>query len=95
MLIRPYCPQAYSSICDGSPGADQAQPPEGQTTSNEKFSAKYSFIMATATVNQYGWATPEDWETHRQNITNLYYHQNKKLKEVKVIMEQQYHFFAT
>ena len=52
-------------------------------------------MSTAATVSQYGWATPEDWETHRQNITNLYYHQNKKLKEVKVIMEQQYHFFAT
>ena len=52
-------------------------------------------MSTAATVSQYGWATPEDWVKHRQNITDLYYHQNKKLKEVKVIMEQQYHFFAT
>ncbi len=52
-------------------------------------------IAMVATVSQYGWATAADWDKHRQTITNLYYHQNKKLREVKVIMEQEHHFFAT
>lgn len=48
-----------------------------------------------ATVSQYGWATTADWEKHRQTIIDLYYHQNKTLKEVKTVMEQEHHFFAT
>ncbi|EMR62223.1 hypothetical protein MGN70_011449 [Eutypa lata] len=49
----------------------------------------------TATVSQYGWATAEGWERYRETITDLYFYQNKKLRELKVIMEQEYHFFAT
>ncbi|RYP22984.1 hypothetical protein DL767_008942 [Monosporascus sp. MG133] len=52
-------------------------------------------IAMTAKVSQYGWATAEGWEQHRQTITDLYFYQNKKLRELKVIMEQEYHFFAT
>lgn len=48
-----------------------------------------------ATVSKYGWATAADWEKQRQTITDLYYYQNKKLREVKAVMEQEYHFFAT
>ena len=29
----------------------------------------------SATVSQYGWATAEGWEAHREIITNLYFYQ--------------------
>ncbi|KAI1429856.1 hypothetical protein F5Y12DRAFT_341345 [Xylaria sp. FL1777] len=42
-----------------------------------------------------GWATANDWASHRSLITALYRDQNKTLKETMRIMEEKYSFFAT
>ncbi|KAI1310603.1 hypothetical protein F5Y03DRAFT_23487 [Xylaria venustula] len=42
-----------------------------------------------------GWATANDWASHRPVITTLYRDQNKTLKETMRIMEDKYKFFAT
>ncbi|KAI8631341.1 hypothetical protein F5Y19DRAFT_27410 [Xylariaceae sp. FL1651] len=42
-----------------------------------------------------GWATANDWATHRPLITALYREQNKTLKETMQIMEEKHSFFAT
>ncbi|KAI1495775.1 Clr5 domain-containing protein [Biscogniauxia marginata] len=42
-----------------------------------------------------GWAMPADWTNYRGTITTLYLEQNRPLKEVKRIMEEDYYFFAT
>ncbi|KAI1302936.1 Clr5 domain-containing protein [Xylaria venustula] len=42
-----------------------------------------------------GWATANDWASHRPVITTLYRDQNKTLKETMRIMENKYKFFAT
>lgn len=41
------------------------------------------------------WATNQDWEKHRPEITSLYRDENKTLKEVMAFMEEQYQFRAT
>ncbi|KAI0968254.1 hypothetical protein F4678DRAFT_208102 [Xylaria arbuscula] len=42
-----------------------------------------------------GWATANDWASHRPVITTLYRDQNKTLKETMRVMEDKYKFFAT
>ena len=39
--------------------------------------------------------TPAEWETHRQEITNLYLAEGKTLREVKQIMQARHGFKAT
>jgi hypothetical protein len=41
------------------------------------------------------WATNDDWEWHRPEITSLYRDDNKTLKEVMAHMENRYQFRAT
>jgi hypothetical protein len=41
------------------------------------------------------WASSEDWERHRQEITTLYKEGNKTLKEVTEHMEKHHQFHAT
>jgi hypothetical protein len=41
------------------------------------------------------YASPEDWEAHRDAITRLYYYEEMTLKEVKKYMETHHSFFAT
>ncbi|KAK3312268.1 hypothetical protein B0H66DRAFT_485643 [Apodospora peruviana] len=44
---------------------------------------------------QASYASPEDWDNHRAEITRLYLDQDKTLREVKEHMEQAYNFVAT
>ncbi|KAK0642047.1 hypothetical protein B0T16DRAFT_335994 [Cercophora newfieldiana] len=41
------------------------------------------------------YASPEDWEAHRDLITRLYYYEEMTLKEVKKYMEANHEFLAT
>jgi predicted acyl esterase len=41
------------------------------------------------------WVTNEDWTRQRDAITNLYFEQEKPLKEVKQIMESKHGFHTT
>jgi hypothetical protein len=41
------------------------------------------------------YATREDWDIHRAEITRLYLDENRDWKEVKDAMERKYAFFAT
>jgi len=46
-------------------------------------------------VAQDGYATKDDWDTHRKTITKLYQDDNKTLKDVMVTIADTYSFFAT
>ncbi|KAI5918923.1 Clr5 domain-containing protein [Camillea tinctor] len=48
-----------------------------------------------STFSYTGFALAGDWARYRSTITELYLEENKPLKEVKQIMEEQYFFFAT
>ena len=41
------------------------------------------------------WATPEEWDRHRQTIERLYLDEDKNLKEVMTIMAENYGHFGT
>jgi hypothetical protein len=41
------------------------------------------------------YASPEDWEAHRDTITRLYYYEEMTLREVKKYMEANHSFVAT
>ncbi|KAH8165329.1 hypothetical protein CIB48_g2902 [Xylaria polymorpha] len=41
------------------------------------------------------WATPEDWDAHQATIRRLYLDEKRPLKDVVVIMENDYGFRAT
>ncbi|KAI0458436.1 Clr5 domain-containing protein [Xylaria acuta] len=41
------------------------------------------------------WATPEDWDAHQETIRRLYLDEKRPLKDVVVIMENDYGFRAT
>jgi hypothetical protein len=41
------------------------------------------------------YASPEDWEVHRETITRLYLHEKRSLQEVMEHMALNYFFFAT
>lgn len=41
------------------------------------------------------YASPADWKQHKSRIIRLYQIEHKKLKDVKAIMENNHHFFAT
>jgi hypothetical protein len=41
------------------------------------------------------YASPEDWEAHRDTITRLYLHEKRSLQEVMEHMALNYFFFAT
>lgn len=45
--------------------------------------------------NQSRWATNEDWDSHRDEITSLYKVGNKTLKEVAQHMQAAHQFHAT
>lgn len=42
-----------------------------------------------------GWATTDDWATQRPYITTLYRDENRTLKDIMQIMQEQHQFFAT
>jgi hypothetical protein len=41
------------------------------------------------------YASPDDWEAHRDTITRLYYYEEMTLREVKKHMEMHHDFLAT
>ena len=51
--------------------------------------------MNTNATKSNGWATKEEWTKREEDIKQLYVHENKKLKEVKSLMESRYGFRAT
>lgn len=51
-----------------------------------------SAVMTTQAAN---WATPDDFEAHRDLITQLYLVQNRPLKQVVEIMRDRYGINAT
>jgi hypothetical protein len=49
----------------------------------------------TTSESQQQYAFPSDWETHKEVISNLYWDQDKTLKEVAEVMRVKYGFIAT
>jgi hypothetical protein len=87
-----------SHILDTSIPAVAHQDPETSTTMAEEEGRALSSAATEATANSdHGpkWATNDDWEKHRLEITALYRDSNKTLKEVMAHMESQYQFRAT
>lgn len=41
------------------------------------------------------WATPEEWDLHREKISRIYWDENKTLKELAEIMRKEHGFNAT
>jgi hypothetical protein len=46
-------------------------------------------------VPQQQWAAPDEWEAHKEVIANLYWDQDKTLKEVMEVMRETHKFYAT
>ena len=44
---------------------------------------------------KHGWASEDDWASHRETITALYWDENRTLKDVIVVMRQTHDFHAT
>lgn len=46
-------------------------------------------------VRSIGWASEDDWASHKGTITALYWDENRPLKDVVLVMRQKHGFFAT
>jgi len=81
---------SYSGSGSGSIGAagkSRSMTRSSSTATSSKSSRPFTMQSA--------YASPENWESHRAEITTLYLDQDKTLREVKEHMEQSYQFFAT
>ncbi len=45
-------------------------------------------------TSQQGYPSDDDWELHRETITQLYFKEDKRLKDVRDIMRQLFNFKA-
>jgi hypothetical protein len=52
-------------------------------------------LDATNSLPLKRWPTQQDWDTHRVRIRQLYWEEDRNLKEVTAIMERDHGFKAT
>ncbi|CAK7265084.1 hypothetical protein SEPCBS57363_001407 [Sporothrix epigloea] len=69
-------------------------PPDGIATASG-CAASSNDIKGDGRRHQQDWAQVNDWELHREHITELYRDQGLHLRQVQAIMSDRYHFHAS
>jgi hypothetical protein len=64
--------------------------PRGRSTPGPQ-----TFTMSLPFRSAVGFARPEDWECHKQRIAQLYWEEDRPLREVADIMSEKHNFKAT
>lgn len=70
-------------------------PPPSTQPSSSSSSSSPEASTSTSTPSEPCWASPWDFDAHRDVITRLYIHEAKSLNQVAAIMAQDYNFRAT